>query len=458
MSKNFINKIHVQIIFVIILSLGISISVFLGLSELNNELSLKRKQALINELKETINDNVNQIKHVIDKNDMTFQDVLNSDIFEEYNKYDIYLTSLDGKLYPTDKDVNEHFDDLDLQSEYLSVFNIKYKDGFGIILIKPNFQALVSDIYEVIIGTFSISLFLILLLLLTKNQIKYIKKINDGIEIMAGGELTSEITVEGNNELTNLAISINSMASSLHSKMDLEKELDRKQRKLITNISHDLRTPLTSLIGYLDLLSNHSYESVSEGDKYVDIALTKSKRLQKLIEDLFVYTKLVNQDVNLDIEKVDICMLLSQFVDEIQPNLIERNLKTKINSSNTEILVPLDVSQILRVLENIFNNITKYGRENSTISISINEHDEKAIIKITNETDLDLTHSAEFLFDRLYVSDENRHNQSSGIGLSIVEEIVKLHGGNIYAKFDEPLLSIVIELDIYSDKREFYET
>lgn len=446
--KHFIKKIHVQIIFLIIIALGISISVFLGLTDITNQLSLKQKEVVVTDLKETIRDNISEINFIIDKNDMTFEDVLNSDIFEKYEDYDIYLTGFNGKLYPTDRDINEYFNDLDIQSDYLSIFNIKYEDGYGFILIKPNFQSLVSDVYEIIITVFCILLFLILLFLFTKNQIKYIKKINDGIEIMAGGDLLNKIPVEGNNELTNLALSINTMAYSLHSKMDLEKELDRKQRKLITNISHDLRTPLTSIIGYLDLLSSHNFESTSKRNKYIDIALAKSNRLQKLIEDLFVYTKLVNQDFNFSFEKVDLFMLISQFFEEIQPNIIEKNFKTNIRCSNKELIVSIDVSQMLRVLENLFNNIIKYGRENSNVQISIHKEDKKAILKILNETDIDLTDSAEFLFDRLYITDENRYSESSGIGLSIVEEIVKLHGGKVYAEFNKPLLSIVIELDI----------
>lgn len=446
--KHFIKKIHVQIIFLIIIALGISISVFLGLTDITNQLSLKQKEVVVTDLKETIRDNISEINFIIDKNDMTFEDVLNSDIFEKYEDYDIYLTGFNGKLYPTDRDINEYFNDLDIQSDYLSIFNIKYEDGYGFILIKPNFQSLVSDVYEIIITVFCILLFLILLFLFTKNQIKYIKKINDGIEIMAGGDLLNKIPVEGNNELTNLALSINTMAYSLHSKMDLEKELDRKQRKLITNISHDLRTPLTSIIGYLDLLSSHNFESTSKRNKYIDIALAKSNRLQKLIEDLFVYTKLVNQDFNFSFEKVDLFMLISQFFEEIQPNIIEKNFKTNIRCSNKELIVSIDVSQMLRVLENLFNNIIKYGRENSTVQISIHKEDKKAVLKILNETDIDLTDSAEFLFDRLYITDENRYSESSGIGLSIVEEIVKLHGGKVYAEFNKPLLSIVIELDI----------
>lgn len=447
MIKNFINKIHVQIILVIIFSLGVSIIVFLGLSELNQQLSIKRQQSLIEEQKQIIKDNIAEIKDVVNKNDMTFEVALRSDIFKKYETYDIYLTSSDGKLYTIDDD-SDYFDDINLQSESLYVFNIEYKDGFGLIIMKPNMEAFVSDVYEVLIGVFSISLFFIFLFILTKDQIKYIKKINDGIEIMGGGKLSNEIPVEGNNELTNLAVSINGMAKSLLSKMDLERELDNKQRKLISNISHDLRTPLTSLIGYLDLLAHQKYEDVSKSDEYIDIALKKGKRIQGLVEDLFVYTKLVNQDIKFEFDKVDIGLLVAQVTEEVKYNLSTINIETDVVLPSEELFVSLDINQMLRVFENLFDNIMKYGKKNTTVQVSVYESHNKAIVKIRNYTDLDLTKSAESLFHRLYVSDENRHNESSGIGLSIVAEIIKLQGGSVYAKFDKPFLSIVIELDL----------
>lgn len=450
MIKTLLNKIHVQIILVMIFSLGVSVIVFLGLSELNEQLSIKYQQSLIEEQKQNIKDNINEIKYVIDKNDMTFEEVLKSDVFQKYDIYDIYLSSSDGKLYTIDENGGEYFDDINLQSESLYVFNIQYKDGFGVIIMKPNMEAFVSDIYEVLIGIFSVCLFFVLLFILTKDQIKYIKKIHDGIEIMAGGQLSNEIPVEGNNELTNLAVSINGMANSLLSKMDLEKEIDNKQRKLISNISHDLRTPLTSLIGYLDLLSQHKYKDFSVADEYIDIALKKSKRIQGLIEDLFIYTKIVNQDIKFHFEKVDIGLLVGQFTEEVKPNLGTINIETDVVLPNEELLVWVDSNQMLRVFENLFDNIMKYAKENTAVQVSVYESNKKAMVKITNQTDLDLTHSSELLFDRLYVSDENRHNQSSGIGLSIVAEIMKLQGGEVYANFDESFLSIVIELDLLS--------
>ncbi|GAA0180366.1 hypothetical protein SH2C18_30730 [Clostridium sediminicola] len=211
---------------------------------------------------------------------------------------------------------------------------------------------------------------------------------------------------------------------------------------------HDLRTPLTSLIGYLDLLSQHKYKDASTADEYINIALKKSKRIQRLIEDLFTYTKLVNNDINFDFEKVDIGTLVGQFIEEIKPNLNKINIETDVVLPNEDLLVLTDINQMLRVFENLFDNISKYAKENTSVLVSIYESNKKAIIKITNETNLDLTSSVKLLFDRLYVSDENRHNQSSGIGLSIVAEIIKLQGGIIYAKFNKPFLSIVIELDV----------
>lgn len=118
--------------------------------------------------------------------------------------------------------------------------------------------------------------------------------------------------MRGNNELSRLAANINEMSGLLKERIDIEKKADIKQRQLITNISHDLRTPLTVLTGYLDILENHSYENQEEADDFIYCASKKCSQLQKIIEELFTYNKLINGDIPICIENVDIIKFIQK--------------------------------------------------------------------------------------------------------------------------------------------------
>ena len=159
---------------------------------------------------------------------------------------------------------------------------------------------------------------------------------------IAEGDLNITLDVEGDDEFADMAENLNNMVEELRQLMDRERESERTKNELITNVAHDLRTPLTSIIGYLELLSGPVKLNEEMQKKYLDITYKKSKRLQKLIEDLFGFTKLNYGKISMKVSKVDIVKLLSQMLEEFYPNFMEKNLAYELQSNVTAKVITAD--------------------------------------------------------------------------------------------------------------------
>lgn len=434
-----------QIISIVIISLSVSILIYLILSESLEFYAAKSDRFRAYNKTQELEENMNQIKNSINK--MSIKEVLNGNFFDKYNMYDIFVADLEGNIYEINRDGIGIFQDNNLQLGYYYVVKTNKDDKFSIILLKPDLNQMLEP-FEILIGIFSIFLFLLILYYLSRKKIKYIQKINDGIENMAGGKLLQAIPVEGNNELADLAMSINSMAKSLWSRIEIDKEQDRKHNELITNISHDLRSPLTSLIGYLDVLIRHQLEDPVLTKKYLSIAYDKSKRLQDHIENLFTYSKLINKEYRFNFKKINIVPIIKRYIDETRYNLSLKGQYIVTDFQNDDFSVLVDIHQLLRVLENLFDNIVKYGKKNTPVEISLFNKDTKGFIEIKNQTEQDLSGSIDNIFDRYYTTEKKIPKISSGIGLSIVNEIIKHHKGSISVMFDSPYITFTISLDL----------
>ena len=162
-----------------------------------------------------------------------------------------------------------------------------------------------------------IMVFSVTFLLLQERSMAYIGKISDAVRDISEGDLNTTIEVVGDDEFSAMAANLNKMVEEIRQLMDKEREAERTKNELITNVAHDLRTPLTSIIGYLEILSGKSAPLTPEMQtKYIDIAYSKSKRLEKLIEDLFGFTKLNYGRISMRVTKVDIIKLLGQLLEE----------------------------------------------------------------------------------------------------------------------------------------------
>ena len=280
---------------------------------------------------------------------------------------------------------------------------------------------------------------------------KYLQYISDGLKVIAKGDLNHRIEVKGQDELKNLAENINFMATEIERNLEAERRAEITKNELITNVSHDLRTPLTSIMGYIGLVRDGKYKDTSQLNEYLNIAFNKSERLKILIEDLFEYTKLTNAGMTLNKEQVNINEFMSQLIEEFMPLFDKSNKSIEMDFVKQKVLVNVDTVKILRVFENLLTNAIKYSDENSTIKVSTSLIGAKVLITISNRGEAIPREKLNRLFDRFYRIDESRTNSTgaggSGLGLAISKNIIALHQGEIWADCTEGLITFFVELD-----------
>jgi signal transduction histidine kinase len=272
---------------------------------------------------------------------------------------------------------------------------------------------------------------------ITNKKMKYIEEISEGLRKIAAGDLKFRIEGRGKDELNNLAENINYMASEILHRMEAERKAEKTKNELITNVSHDLRTPLTSVMGYIGLIKDGKYEDEAQMREYLNIAFNKSEKIKILIEDLFEYTKLNNKGVTLYKERVNLTEFLSQLIEELMPLFDERQLMVYKRLTEEKLEVDLDVNKMLRAFENLLGNAIKYSYYNTNIVVSLKKEEEYALISIKNKGDNIPKEKLDKLFERFYRADESRTSENvsgSGLGLAICKNIIELHGGRIWAE------------------------
>lgn len=229
----------------------------------------------------------------------------------------------------------------------------------------------------------------------------------------------------------------------------LARENEQKKDELIVYIAHDIKTPLTSMIGYLSLLSEIKDMPQEQRNRYIDIALDKSYRLEYLINELFDVARFNSEKIVLEKEEINLNLMLEQIADDFYPTLKEMNKKINFTSDEKTILYA-DPDKLSRVFNNLIKNAVNYSKENTDIDISILNKENQATVKITNKGKQIPKEKLDKIFEKFYRLDSSRTSKTggSGLGLAIAKEIVELHGGRIYAESDmkETTFSVILPI------------
>lgn len=244
--------------------------------------------------------------------------------------------------------------------------------------------------------------------------------------------------------LKEMAVYINDIAGGFSNAIEESLKSERLKTELITNVSHDIKTPLTSIINYVDLLKKEDLQD-EKVKEYVKILDMKSQRLKKLTEDLVEASKVSSGNVKLNIEEINLKELINQSIGEFKDRFEEKSLQIESNIPEEEIKIKADNRYLYRVIENLFSNVTKYALEHSRVYIDMKKERNKIIISIKNISKDKLNISSEELMQRFVRGDKSRYTEGSGLGLSIAQSLTELQGGKFNIYIDGDLFKVVME-------------
>ena len=304
-----------------------------------------------------------------------------------------------------------------------------------------------------------ILLFSVTFMILQEPYIRYISRISEAVQNISEGNLNTVIDVIGDDEFSSMAANLNHMAADIKKLMEKERESERTKNELITNVAHDLRTPLTSIIGYLELLAGNQQVPADMQHKYIEIAYGKSRRLQKLIEDLFGFTKLNCGKIAMHVGQIDIVKLLGQLVEEAYPNFVEKGLSYDLQSNVPAKIINADGNLLARLFDNLIGNAIKYGADGKRVLVKIHAEGETVTVSVTNYGYVIPADELPLIFNKFYRVEQSRSSRTggTGLGLAIAKEIVDMHGGTISvaSNLNGTVFTVKLQVDFDVDKENF---
>lgn len=286
------------------------------------------------------------------------------------------------------------------------------------------------------------SCFISFIVLYFIKQIIYINEIIEGADKIKNGEINHKIEIKGNNNFTVLAENINNISQGLDNAIDEKVKSERMKSELITNVSHDLKTPLTAIINYIGLVKKEENIQPEYLKDYVNILDKKSKRLKLLIDDLFEASKASSGNISFNIEKLDINQLLKQSIGENEEKLTKSNLDIKLKLPEEKVYINCDGKRMYRVFENLLSNISKYSLENTRVYIETKIVDDNVYISMKNISSYELNFEANEISERFKRGDLSRNTEGSGLGLAIAKDLVELQQGQFNIEIEADLFKV----------------
>lgn len=276
-------------------------------------------------------------------------------------------------------------------------------------------------------------------------HVRQYEEIKTGLERVKNGELSYKIPIISQSELGELAADINNISEGFDIAVQNEMKNQRLKTELISNVSHDIKTPLTSIITYVDLLKKEGLDS-SNAPEYLDILEQKSFRLKKLTEDLFDAAKASSGAITVQLEEVEILSLINQGLGEMNSKIEEAGLMFKIYAERDRYYVMADGQLLWRVVENLLSNIIKYAQEHTRVYVDVRDEGNAVIMEFKNISKMELNIPEEELMERFKRGDESRTTEGSGLGLAIARDLVRVQNGEFALKIDGDLFKAIVKL------------
>ncbi|MVX62808.1 GHKL domain-containing protein [Clostridium chromiireducens] len=346
---------------------------------------------------------------------------------------------------------------------------LQYKETRNTLLISVSLAMILLIVYLYFLATggyennifvrffqtypFKGSIFVIIILFLTmmyalKKTLDIIV-VNDALRKVCEGNLQEDIKLDGSPAIKELAENINLLKAGYKEILENGVHNEKLKTELISNVSHDLKTPLTSIINYVNILKSSDITE-EERAEYLLILEKKSLKLKALIEDLFEMSKINSGKIKLNRELIDILSLIYQGVGEYSTLYEEKNISFKVTSEEDAVYMELDGKMMSRAIENIIINALKYSLNNTRVYIDIKSENDYIIIGVKNISNYEMDFNEDEMFERFARGDKSRNSkiEGSGLGLAITKSIVELHGGEVKIKKEGDMFKIYLILTL----------
>ncbi len=293
-----------------------------------------------------------------------------------------------------------------------------------------------------------ISVFVLYIFLITRKSAHYFKDIMLLIGKIENGNLDERIDIRSDDELGDLAGALNRMTEKLKRTLEDQQRAEDTKKEIISSVSHDLRTPLTSVIGFLGLLTNRKAHSDEDLEKYAGIAHKKALRLQELTDELFEFTRLNYNEVKMKVSAINLSELLEQLVEEFYPVFEQHQMVCRLSLGDEKICIQGDGDLLARVFDNLFNNAIRYGNDGKAVDVRLEREEGRALIHVTNYGECIPAEHLPYIFDKFYRAETSRSRETggTGLGLAIVKTIVEMHRGTISVESQNHQTSFHISL------------
>lgn len=322
---------------------------------------------------------------------------------------------------------------------------------FGDLFIEMKDQSLLEVNPFVYIFLFLLAVIAIIWRLRRRYRNYEIRHIISELHYIAQGNFEYRIPPSKDSDLQEFIDSIHVLVDSTVEAMEEERRIEQTKDELITNVSHDIRTPLTSVIGYLGLVEQNRYHSVEEARGYVHTAYKKARQMKLLVDDLFEYTTVRQTDTPLNLITFDMVQLLEQLAIDFRMEAEEKGMTIEIRSAKEKLMMEGDSEKLVRVFNNLLSNALKYGKGGKIIAINIRLIESSHVrVEIKNDGERIPDEAFDQLFERFYRAESSRSQESAstGLGLAIAKSIVELHLGTITAETSNEWTKFIIELPL----------
>ncbi|WNY95045.1 sensor histidine kinase [Limosilactobacillus fermentum] len=292
--------------------------------------------------------------------------------------------------------------------------------------------------------------------LLRRYHLYQLDHIIGELHYIAQGHLEHRIPFRVNGNQQHVITSVNALVDTITQAMQEERASEKSKDELITNVSHDLRTPLTSIIGYLGLIEDHQYQSEEDIVKYSHIAYDKAKQMKNLVEDLFEYTKVQQHGAPVNLMTVDLGQLLEQVGASFELEADKKGMAINVTCEPSPLSITADPEKLGRLFSNLVANALKYGHGASYIHLTAKQLGEKVVITVADDGEKIPAEAVKHLFERFYrvESSRNKATGGTGLGLAIVQSIVELHHGSVTARSDDQETAFVVTLPVKQVQKE----